>query len=99
MDEHKDRGIIHFQGAVDSYDPDNDPGFVELDALDEKGELPKQRYRDTSILTGDDCNEQQRIFDRLPLSQSNRAEFFNWLTTVDQPGLTTTPPNSKRQRQ
>jgi hypothetical protein len=76
--EHKDAGIVHFDGARDTYDPDNDPGFVEVKHADGGGRIV---YGTESGLTAEDRGTQQSIFDRLPLSQSNRSLFFNWLTT------------------
>lgn len=39
----------------------------------------KPKFSTTSTLTAQDVGTQQMIFDRLPLSQSNRAIFFKWL--------------------
>ena len=70
----KDSGIILFQGAIDSYDPDHDPGFIERPG--------KATFRDgDSVIEADDIAMHQEIFDRLPLSQSDRSKFFTWLVT------------------
>ena len=67
--------MIHFQGAIDSYDPDGmDPGFVEHRGVPAK-------YGDGSVISPDDTVMQQSIFDRLPLSSQSKAEFYNWLLT------------------
>jgi len=39
----------------------------------------KPKFSTESILTARDVGTQQMIFDRLPLSQSNKAIFFKWL--------------------
>ena len=70
----KDDGIKLFQGAADSYDPDHDPGCILLPG--------KAIFRDgDSIIEADDIAMQQEIFDRLPLSQSDRTKLYNWLVT------------------
>jgi hypothetical protein len=63
--EHKDLGVI-----ID--DPSNDDGFKVLNS--------PPKFSDTSELNAQDHATQQMIFDRLPLSKSNRAEFYKWLT-------------------
>jgi len=74
VEETKDEGIILFQGAVDSYDPDHDPGCILFPG--------KATFRDgDSMIDADDIAMQQEIFNRLPLSQSDRSKFFNWLVT------------------
>lgn len=88
--ETKDQGIVHFQGSPDSYNPNTDPGFVELG---------RATYSDTSTLTGDDSGIQQSIFDRLPLSQSNRREFYDWLLKEHQNSeAQVKEPNAKKRR-
>jgi hypothetical protein len=73
--DHKDAGIVHFHGAIDSYDPDGaDPGFIEVSGK------PAQ-YSTGSVIDADDHVMQQSIFDRLPLSSQSKAEFYNWLVT------------------
>ena len=71
--EFKDRGIIHFDGSMDAYDPDNDPGFVARQG--------KPVYSTDSVMEVDDLAAQQSVFDRLPIPQSKRAEFYQWLVT------------------
>jgi hypothetical protein len=74
--EHKDRGIILFQGASDHYDADTDPGFVEINRDD-----APICYAESSAIEADSLNMHQSIFDRLPIPQSKRADFYNWLVT------------------
>lgn len=71
--EFKDRGIIHFDGSPDAYDPDNDPGFVVCQG--------KPVFNVGSVMEVDDHAAQQSVFDRLPIPQSKRAEFYQWLVT------------------
>ena len=67
-EEHKDVGIIYYPEETEE-----DPGFTVLS--------DPPTFSSLSTLTNEDIGTQQRIFDRLPLSQSKRAEFFEWLTT------------------
>lgn len=68
-EEHKDHGIVPYPLS----DGDDDPGIVVLPG--------PAKFGTESILTTEDHGTQQKVFDRLPLSQSTRREFFNWLTT------------------
>ena len=88
--ETKDQGIVLFQASADSYDPNTDPGFVECG---------RATYSDTSTLTCEDRGIQQSIFDRLPLSQSNRRELYDWILKDHQESATPVPtPNTKKRR-
>ena len=60
------RGLNHIERLSDAVDP----GF------DVSPSVPEMS--DVSILENTQ-NTQQNIFDRLPLSQSKRKEFYNWL--------------------
>lgn len=68
-EEYKDAGIVYYPEAKE----EEDPGFKVLSG--------PPTFSSVSMLTNEDIGTQQRIFDRLPLSQSKRAEFFQWLTT------------------
>lgn len=70
--ETKDAGIDYSLYQQDHYNPDTDPGFVEVG---------RAKYSDTSVLTGEDSATQQAIFDRLPISQSKRRELYDWIIT------------------
>lgn len=74
QEEHKDAGIIHFQGAIDTFNPDTDMGFTES-----SGVAPV--YSEVSQLDASNVAEQQAIFNRLPLTSQSKAEFYRWLVT------------------
>jgi hypothetical protein len=73
--DYKDSCADHFMGVVDTYDPDgSDPGFVECSGV-------PATYSDGTILSADDYDMQQSLFDRLPLSSKTKQEFYTWLCT------------------
>jgi hypothetical protein len=94
--DYKDNCADHFMGVVDTYDPDGpDPGFVESSGV-------PATYSDGTILSSDDRDMQQSIFDRLPLSSKTKQEFYTWLCTdylaeqqQEQSAATPEPPTSQ----
>lgn len=58
--------------CVRGYD-DTDAGFTVLP------QPPK--FSNNSELSAEDTGTQQRIFDRLPLTTTQRSNFYDWLTT------------------
>ena len=69
-EEYKDAGIVYYP---ETKEEEEDPGFTVLSG--------PPTFSSVSKLTNEDIGTQQRIFDRLPLSQKTRAEFYTWLTT------------------
>ncbi len=58
------------------YDSDNEDQAVWQNGF---STVRKPKFSTKSILSSQDVVTQQMIFNRLPLSQSNRAIFFKWL--------------------
>lgn len=58
------------------YDSDDEDQSVWQNGF---SSVRKPKFSTESILTSQDVATQQMIFDRLPLSQSDKAKFYKWL--------------------